>query len=227
MKRLVSARQIVIGAGVVVMLVLGAVVVRIVQHQFQTARQAKAVYYCPMHPTYTSDRPGDCPICNMRLVKRQVTSAESKPRKGKAFADICYLHNCPKVHEGRPCPMLVVAKEGEKVTCPICGTHVAEAATPPAKKILYWTDPMLPGYKSDKPGKSPMGMDLVPVYEEEAPRAQASVASPEGYAPILVTPQKQQLIGVITAPAQRRVVTKTIRTVGRVMVDETRMVVVP
>ncbi len=25
-------------------------------------------YYCPMHPTYTSDHPGDCPICNMRLL---------------------------------------------------------------------------------------------------------------------------------------------------------------
>ncbi len=25
-------------------------------------------YYCPMHPSYTSDRPGDCPICGMRLV---------------------------------------------------------------------------------------------------------------------------------------------------------------
>lgn len=29
------------------------------------------VYVCPMHPTYTSDRPGDCPICGMRLVKRE------------------------------------------------------------------------------------------------------------------------------------------------------------
>lgn len=27
-----------------------------------------AKYHCPMHPTYTSDRPGDCPICNMKLV---------------------------------------------------------------------------------------------------------------------------------------------------------------
>ncbi len=25
-------------------------------------------YHCPMHPTYISDRPGDCPICGMRLV---------------------------------------------------------------------------------------------------------------------------------------------------------------
>ncbi len=29
------------------------------------------VYLCPMHPTYTSDKPGDCPICGMRLVKRE------------------------------------------------------------------------------------------------------------------------------------------------------------
>mgnify|MGYP005838214543 CR=1 FL=1 len=27
-----------------------------------------AQYHCPMHPTYLSDRPGDCPICGMRLV---------------------------------------------------------------------------------------------------------------------------------------------------------------
>jgi len=35
------------------------------------------------------------------------------------------------------------------------------------RRILYWTDPMLPGFKSDKPGKSPMNMDMVPVYEDE------------------------------------------------------------
>jgi Cu(I)/Ag(I) efflux system membrane fusion protein len=33
-------------------------------------------WYCPMHPHYTSDRPGKCPICGMDLVKRQ--TAESK-----------------------------------------------------------------------------------------------------------------------------------------------------
>ena len=30
--------------------------------------RAGDVYYCPMHPTYVSDRPGSCPICNMDLV---------------------------------------------------------------------------------------------------------------------------------------------------------------
>lgn len=178
---------------------------------------AKAVYYCPMHPTYTSDKPGDCPICNMKLVKREETSAapQAQPQTAK---DVCYMHNCPKVHEGRPCPMLVVAKAGERVTCPICGTHVAEAApTPAEKKILYWTDPMMPGYKSDKPGKSPMGMEMVPVYEEVA--AAAAVGTPEGYAPILVTPQKQQFIGVKTATVEKRALATTVRTVGTVARD--------
>ncbi len=33
------------------------------------AEKGEAIYYCPMHPAYTSDKPGDCPICNMSLVK--------------------------------------------------------------------------------------------------------------------------------------------------------------
>jgi RND family efflux transporter MFP subunit len=37
------------------------------------------------------------------------------------------------------------------------------------RKIKYWVAPMDPNYIRDKPGKSPMGMDLVPVYEEEPP----------------------------------------------------------
>lgn len=38
----------------------------------------KAVYYCPMHPTYISDKPGDCPICNMKLVKKEEAGAIEK-----------------------------------------------------------------------------------------------------------------------------------------------------
>lgn len=35
------------------------------------------------------------------------------------------------------------------------------------RKIKYWQAPMNPSYVADKPGKSPMGMDLVPIYEDE------------------------------------------------------------
>jgi membrane fusion protein, copper/silver efflux system len=34
------------------------------------------------------------------------------------------------------------------------------------KKPLYWIDPMEPEVRYDKPGKSRMGMELQPVYEE-------------------------------------------------------------
>ena len=34
------------------------------------AKTAKELYYCPMHPNFTSDKPGECAICGMSLVKR-------------------------------------------------------------------------------------------------------------------------------------------------------------
>ncbi len=219
MTRGTTSRQLLIVSSLAAVGLIGLAAVRIAQYRPQAVHQTKAVYYCPMHPTYTSDRPGDCPICNMRLAKREGNVNTQQIQK--TSNDICYLHNCPMAHEGKPCPMLVVAKAGEQVTCPICGRHVVEAATiPKTKKILYWTDPMIPGYRSDKPGKSPMGMDLVPVYAEpEVSGSVSEAVSPEGYTPILVTPQKRQLIGVTTAPVQTRPLTKTIRTAGRIAYD--------
>jgi Cu(I)/Ag(I) efflux system membrane fusion protein len=37
----------------------------------QSCKKEKENWYCPMHPTYTSDRAGQCPICNMNLVKKE------------------------------------------------------------------------------------------------------------------------------------------------------------
>ena len=162
-------RKIVAGIILLAALFAGLAAVRLSRQRGHAGHAEQAgVYYCPMHPAYTSDRPGDCPICSMKLVKR-------------------------------------------------------EEQTQP-KKILYWTDPMLPGYKSDKPGKSPMGMEMIPVYEESAGGMAATVSGPEGYAAVLISPQKRQLIGIKTSQARKQLLTKKIRTVGLVMVDETRVV---
>ncbi len=44
-------------------------------------------------------------------------------------------------------------------------------------KPLYWVSPMNPDYKSDKPGKSPMGMDLVPVYADSTSGADVNISA--------------------------------------------------
>lgn len=44
----------------------------------------KTLYYCPMHPGYTSDKPGDCPICSMKLVLRP--EAGNAPAQGVDFS---------------------------------------------------------------------------------------------------------------------------------------------
>jgi Cu(I)/Ag(I) efflux system membrane fusion protein len=52
-----------------------------------------------------------------------------------------------------------------------CGKEEDMAMESPAasqeKEIDYWVAPMDPNYRRDKPGKSPMGMDLIPVYKEK------------------------------------------------------------
>ncbi len=56
----------------------------------QSCKKEKEVWYCPMHPTYTSDRAGQCPICNMTLVKQekpQLTAAHTDPHTGHSEED--------------------------------------------------------------------------------------------------------------------------------------------
>jgi len=94
-------------------------------------------------------------------------------------------------------------------------------ATAAQKKILYWVDPMHPAYKSDKPGKAPdCGMELVPVYDDGAGPATSTVT---GYANVKLTSDRQQLIGVQTGMTEMRSLGRSMRTVGRVAVDETRL----
>ena len=43
------------------------------------AAAKKMLYHCPMHPKYISDKPGDCPICGMRLVPMDAEMPSSSP----------------------------------------------------------------------------------------------------------------------------------------------------
>lgn len=85
----------------------------------------------------------------------------------------------------------------------------------PAKQPLYWVAPMNPDYRRDKPGKSPMGMDLIPVYEE-AP-------TPNEIGTVSISPDVVNNLGVRTEAATRGQLDIAINTVGYVQYDEDRL----
>jgi Cu(I)/Ag(I) efflux system membrane fusion protein len=125
---------------------------------------AKSLYYCPMHPSFTSDRPGSCSICGMSLVKKEATVVPVAEQKSD--------------------------KSG--------------------RRILYYRNPMNPQVTSPVPMKDEMGMDYVPVYEDQVTQAHPGV---------YISPEKQQLIGVKKGRVEMRRLASQIRTVGRVAYD--------
>ncbi len=90
---------------------------------------------------------------------------------------------------------------------------IAEAAANQEKEILYWVAPMDPNYRRDKPGKSPMGMDLIPFY-----------SSPdESENSVTISPVVVQNLGVRTTEAELARLWRGIDTVGYVDYDESKV----
>ena len=120
------------------------------------------------------------------------------------------------------------------------------------KEVLYWVAPMDPNYQRDKPGKSPMGMDLVPVYADDAAKAEKEIlywvapmdanyrrdkpgkspmgmdlvpvyADPAGGDAITISPEVIQNLGVRTSKAEISKLWRGIDTVGYVDFDESKL----
>jgi len=81
------------------------------------------------------------------------------------------------------------------------------------KKVLHWVAPMDPNFKRDKPGKSPMGMDLVPVYKDSAADGDA----------VTISAAVENNLGVRTEKAKVRPLWRKIEATGYVGFDETRI----
>lgn len=83
------------------------------------------------------------------------------------------------------------------------------------KKIMYWVAPMDPKYRSDKPGKSPMGMDLIPVYQEN----ENSDINDNDFS-VKISPVIEYNLGIRTAKVEKQDISRVINTVGSITADE-------
>ncbi len=125
----------------------------------------------------------------------------------------CAMH--PQVISDRPGP------------CPICGMplqrvelqHGASggATAAAAKTVKFYRHPMRPDVVSDKPAKDEMGMDYLPVYEDDD--APASETEVPGHASFTLSRDRQQLIGVTRGRVTTRPLSADVRAVGRVAYD--------
>ncbi|MBF0494672.1 MAG: efflux RND transporter periplasmic adaptor subunit [Candidatus Omnitrophica bacterium] len=159
----------------------------------------KVVYTCPMHPAYTSDKPGDCPICGMKLVKKE-NKPESKPAhvKGgsnraeeKTLDEICVEHKC----DMQNCPMMVKTriKPGERIFCPVCGEVII---TKNGKAV-------------EIPIKGKTGMA----------NGQAAAASAPVSPAITVSPERRALAGIKTETVKTMDLVKVVHASGKIAYD--------
>jgi Cu(I)/Ag(I) efflux system membrane fusion protein len=96
-------------------------------------------------------------------------------------------------------------------------TSSEEVAEQPTEKPLYWVAPMDPSYRRDQPGQSPMGMELVAVYNN-------GEDSSVGEGVVSISPMVENNLGVRTGSVELGPLKSSIRTVGYVRFDEDRLI---
>jgi Cu(I)/Ag(I) efflux system membrane fusion protein len=105
----------------------------------------------------------------------------------------------------------------------ILGSRFNRAKSGPEHRIVYYVDPMHPAYHSANPGKAPdCGMDLVPVYADGMAKSLlSSDGTPDNS--LGIDSASQQLFGMRLYQVRVSSPAKTVRVLGRVVADETRV----
>ncbi|MCK8103623.1 efflux RND transporter periplasmic adaptor subunit [Pseudoalteromonas sp. SCSIO 43095] len=107
---------------------------------------------------------------------------------------------------------------GVLLSLPAEHTMPSDNKTSSKKEPLYWVAPMDSNYRRDEPGLSPMGMDLVPVYEE------SDSGENEGPGSVKISPTVINNLGVRTAPVEFAVLENEVNTVGYVQYNQDQLI---
>ncbi len=202
-------------------------------------RHANPNYVCPMHPQIVKGEEGNCPICGMDLVLKEPIE-EDVPKNKQAASmptmsptmssmddvknDSVLKHSKRHSDPNYVCPMHPQIVKGEEGNCPICGMDLVlkepldeepMVKSNKEKKILYWVAPMDANFRRDEPGQSPMGMDLVPVYDQGD-----SDNSGDGFPRITINASTAQNMGVRIEKAKINELSRTINTIGSVTYND-------
>ena len=102
-----------------------------------------------------------------------------------------------------------------------CSRNVASSASPAVAKQAQFHCPMHPQIVSDKPGECPIcGLALVPIENG----GEAGKAVVPGLAPVTLTPETRQRMGLTLGAVEKRVMTRSLRLPARIVPDETRQI---
>ncbi|WP_434567593.1 efflux RND transporter periplasmic adaptor subunit [Vibrio chagasii] len=99
----------------------------------------------------------------------------------------------------------------------MAGTSEGNSSLQASDEPLYWVAPMDPNYQRDKPGKSPMGMDLIPVYADDVSGGSDKAGT------VFIDPSVENNLGVKTAKVELEALSPRIETVGYVAFDESTL----
>jgi membrane fusion protein, copper/silver efflux system len=174
--------------------------------------EAKAVmYHCPMHPTYVSDRPGECPICGMNLVPIDKNSTAVTQESDSIQAE----HEMAGMIKAKPgqytCPMDPEVISDVPGKCPKCGMDLVKV------------EEIQPAQKDEKMGDM-QGMEETPKGVTDSSQMGGMGNAPvPGLVPVTIEPERLQLIGIKTATVTRQSLGGGRRIAGYITPDESKV----
>ncbi len=189
---------------VLVALIIGVGIIGCGSSDKASTEKAQAdgqLWTCGMHPEVILDEPGNCPICGMELV----------PVKGSGGAQADHQG----MDHGTQSQEATNSEAHSQHNANTNQTKSQQTKGKKERKILYWRAPMDPTEIYDRPGKSKMGMDLIPVYEDEAELGSGGV--------VKIDPEIVQQMGVRTTKVMKMDFHRVIRTVGYIDYNEEKL----